>query len=56
VDDGQVVVLPLMPTPPYRMIGMVWRRQSARREEYVALADLIRDILRRDVPEVTVMT
>lgn len=56
VDDGQVVVLPLTPSSPHRTIGMIWRRQSSRGQEYADFARLIRDILGRGVPEVTVMS
>ena len=54
--EGDVVPLAMKPNPPFRMIGMVWRRHSARREEYLAFAGLIREILKRDVPEVTVVS
>lgn len=37
---------------PCRDIGMVWREQSARRAEYLALAAQVRDILTKGVPEV----
>jgi LysR family hydrogen peroxide-inducible transcriptional activator len=44
-----------MPRPPFRMIGMIWRRNSARRDEFNVLAQLIKDILKSDVAEVTVV-
>jgi len=55
LQDEQVVPLRMQPNAPSRTIGMVWRRHSARRDEYIAFADLIRGILKRDVSDVTVM-
>ncbi|MEM9012674.1 MAG: LysR substrate-binding domain-containing protein [Pseudomonadota bacterium] len=42
-------------TPPARTIGMVWRRGTARAEEFEELARIICAILRRAAPEVTVL-
>jgi len=50
-----VVARPLADPAPARTIGMVWRRESARGEEFAGLAGIIRDILREKAPEVTVM-
>jgi LysR family transcriptional regulator, hydrogen peroxide-inducible genes activator len=50
--DDQLVVRPFRQPGPSRDIGMVWREQSARRAEYVALATHVRDVLTRRVPEV----
>ena len=55
MHDKQVVARPVKPKAPFRMVGMVWRRHSARQDEYFALAGLIRGILKGRVPEVTVM-
>ena len=55
LHDEQVVARPLRRRAPYRMIGMIWRRQSARQDEFLALAGLIRGILKSRVPEVTVL-
>ena len=55
MHDKQVVACQLRSRAPFRMIGMIWRRQSARQEEFFALADLIRGMLKGNVPEVTVM-
>lgn len=55
LHDGQVVARQLRPRAPSRTIGMMWRRHSARGEEFGALADQVRDILRADVPEVMVI-
>ncbi|MEM8949141.1 MAG: LysR substrate-binding domain-containing protein [Pseudomonadota bacterium] len=53
--DAQVVARPLKSRPPTRTVGLVWRRQSARGDEYQALAGIIRDLLRTGLPEVTVI-
>lgn len=55
LNDVQVVALPLRTRAPFRSVGMIWRRHSARTDEFSALASLIRGILRGGVPEVTVM-
>lgn len=54
--DSDVVVRPFRSRPPSRTIGMVWRRTSARAEEFAGLAGQIRGILKGRVPEVTVMS
>ena len=54
-NDEQVVARHLRTRRPYRMIGMVWRKHSARQEEFQALADLIREIISETVPEVAVL-
>lgn len=53
--DEEIVARTLKPRGPSRTIGMVWRRHSSRQQEFDALAGLIRTILKRDVPEVTVI-
>ncbi|MDJ0943720.1 MAG: hydrogen peroxide-inducible genes activator [Kiloniellales bacterium] len=56
LHDRQVVAREMKSRAPFRMIGMVWRRQSARQEEYETLADQIRGVLKnRDLP-ITVMS
>lgn len=54
-QDDQVVARPLRSRAPYRMIGMIWRRKSARQHEFVALAEMVRGILKTRLPEITVM-
>ena len=54
-QDDQVTALELRGRAPFRMIGMIWRRHSARQDEFLTLAELIRSILKGQVPEVTVM-
>lgn len=53
--DAQVVARPMMSKPPTRSVGFAWRRHSARGDEYKALADIIRGILRANLPDVTVI-
>ena len=55
LHDKQVIARQLRSQAPSRMIGMVWRRHSTRQEDYLALAELIRGILREHVPEVAVI-
>jgi LysR family hydrogen peroxide-inducible transcriptional activator len=50
-----VAARPLDGPTPARVIGLVWRRGSVRGEAYGALAAAIREILRAQVPEVTVL-
>ncbi|MCG8563307.1 MAG: hydrogen peroxide-inducible genes activator [Hyphomicrobiales bacterium] len=54
-NDKQVVARHMRPRAPFRMIGMVWRKHSARQDEFFALAGLVRGILKSRVPDVTVM-
>ncbi|MBE0532872.1 MAG: LysR family transcriptional regulator [Rhodospirillales bacterium] len=53
--DQNVVARPLRSRPPSRVVGMVWRRQSARAAEFSILADLFQRILSEKVPEVIPM-
>jgi len=53
--DHQVAARPLRTKPPTRLIGMVWRRHSARTDEYQTLAVLIRGILRSRGPDTVVV-
>ena len=55
LHDKQVIARQLRSQAPSRMIGMVWRKHSARRDEFLALADHFRSNLKGAVPEVTVM-
>ena len=52
LGDPGLAVLPFEDPGPSRVIGLVWRAQSARRGDYLALAAHIRDVLAADVPEV----
>ena len=54
-DDDQIVARQMHTRPPSRMIGMVWRKNTARRNDFVILAKLIRGIVRKQVTGVTVM-
>lgn len=51
----ELVVRPLHPNPPRRQIALVWRKTSARAEEYGLIAELIRETLSAGVPEVQVL-
>lgn len=50
-----VTARPLSGPQPFRTVGMVWRRRAARATEYAELAKILRGILRRTAPEVTVI-
>ena len=50
-----VVAKPFAGTPPSVTIGMVWRRKTARTEEFETLAGYICEILKHRAPEVTVL-
>lgn len=54
--DGEVAARPMRARPPSRTIGMIWRRHSARGDEFAALAGLTRGIIKGRVPEVTVIS
>ncbi len=53
--DDQVRVIRLKHRPPRRLIGLVWRKQSAHAREFRQVADTIRDVLRAIEPEVRVV-
>ena len=53
--DPQVVARPMTSRPPTRTVGLAWRRHSARGEEYLALASIIRGILRSELSDVVVI-
>jgi LysR family hydrogen peroxide-inducible transcriptional activator len=50
-----VTARPLAGPQPFRTVGMIWRRHAARAAGHVALAQILRGILRRTAPEVTVI-
>lgn len=52
--DNQVAARRFRPPTPSRMIGMVWRRHSARQEEFEMLAALIRGVLRARVGDLEI--
>ena len=54
--EGDVVARRLRRRPPSRTLGMVWRRHTARGEEFAALAELMRGIIKSRLPEVTVIS
>ena len=53
--DAQVVARPMQHQPPIRTVGLAWRRQSARGQEFLALANAIREVLKSGLPEVTAL-
>ncbi|MEM7722623.1 MAG: hydrogen peroxide-inducible genes activator [Pseudomonadota bacterium] len=50
-----VTARPLDGPQPFRTVGMVWRKRAARAGEYAELAQILRAILRKTAPEVTVI-
>lgn len=56
LHDRQVAAREMESRAPYRLIGMVWRQHSARSDEFEALADLVRKILKKSNLPVTVMS
>ena len=55
-EGGGVVTRSFRRRQPSRTIGMIWRRHSARSEEFAALAGLLRGIVKARLPEVTVLS
>lgn len=54
-EDDHIAVLPFEgQKQPGRSIGLVWRAKSARRAEFIALGQLIRKMLKKNVKEVHV--
>ncbi len=53
--DPQIAVREIGSPTPTRVIGLVWRRNSARSSEYQALATHIRDVLASEVADVRVL-
>ena len=54
--DGEVVAKPMRTRPPSRTLGLIWRRYSARGDEFASLAGLVRGIVKSRLPEVTVIS
>jgi LysR family hydrogen peroxide-inducible transcriptional activator len=54
-ENSLVTARPLASPVPFRSIGIVWRRQAARSAAYEELARILRGILRKKAPEVTVI-
>ncbi|MEO1093076.1 MAG: LysR substrate-binding domain-containing protein [Pseudomonadota bacterium] len=52
--DPAVVVVQLVPEPPERLVGLVWRKRSARSEAFHTLAEHMRSVFRASVPDVRV--
>lgn len=56
LHDREVVARNFRSRAPYRSIGLVWRRETAREEEFQALGGFVRRILSAGTPEVTVLS
>jgi len=54
LKDPAVAVVALEGEAPERRVGLVWRRQSARREAFLILAAAIRRVFAEQVSETTV--
>lgn len=52
--NSDVVARPMRRKPPSRTVGLVWRRHSARSDEFASLAKAIRQVVKSDVAEVSV--
>lgn len=50
-----VIARPFRMSPPHRTIGTIWRRGTAREQEYLMLSKAICEILKNEVPEITVL-
>ncbi len=55
IRDSQVKALELKGRSLYRTIGIVWRKASERRDDYLQLADHIKDAVRRGFPQFPVL-
>ena len=42
--NPSLVSLPFTRPPPFRTIGVAWRKASARKDEFQLVVDLIRDV------------
>ncbi len=56
LHDSQVVARRFRSRAPYRSIGLVWRKETAREEDYRVLGDFVRRTLSARIPEVTVLS
>ncbi len=52
-QEESLAVVPFADPPPERRVGLVWRRRSARREEFVRLGLRVRELLRPPAVEWT---
>ena len=53
--DDSIVAVELSERSIYRTVGIMWRRTSARGEQYRALAQLLRGLTGREFPDCTVL-
>lgn len=54
-QNSAIRVAELRGAPIYRTVGIVWRKSSARAEEFRTLADHLRNTVRREFPEFTIV-
>lgn len=54
-QELSITATELQGAPIYRTIGLVWRKSSARAEEFRTLADHFRNTVRREFPEFTIV-
>lgn len=48
VDRNRVALIPFPENPPMRTLGLAWRKTSGRKQDFSALADLIRDLRQKE--------
>jgi LysR family hydrogen peroxide-inducible transcriptional activator len=53
---GSVKTVELSGPPISRTIGLIWRKSSARTEEFLSLTEEFRNAIRREFPDFTVLT
>ena len=53
--DDSVAIIELNDRAIYRTVGMMWRRSTARHEQYRELAQLLRSLVEREFPDCTVL-
>ncbi|UCH75131.1 MAG: LysR family transcriptional regulator [Rhodospirillales bacterium] len=54
-QDATIKVSSISGAPIYRTVGLVWRKSSARKQEFLVLANHLRDAVRREFPQFTII-
>lgn len=54
-EDRTIKVSAISGAPIYRTVGLVWRKSSARTQEFLVLAEHFREAVRRDFPQFTII-
>ncbi|MBF9196363.1 hydrogen peroxide-inducible genes activator [Microvirga terrestris] len=49
VDRQRVALIPFPKEPPMRIVGLAWRRSSARKGDFIALGELIKSLRREEM-------